>query len=345
MYPPFGAASRSRLLISLLVAACASHAHAFKDPRKFVIVSNAAMGKILYGVLPAEGPVLQMNILIDTADGLIHPQGLAVDQKRGLLLVADSGLRKVVSYGLSSSKDTLSVDEQTPVVENIDTRWVTADGLGNIFFSDEAGNRIMKVSAADAEEGNTSGETLFDQAASASVSAPGGVITDNYFVYWTNKLNGNQVGTIAKALSASTPRGPQFATLSSNTPKSYGLCQAIGQIFYTDESFTLWGVEKSGGAPVAVTSNLTYPRGCVYDGLGRVLVADRGAGGVFSIPAPMVALAETSVERVADVEEAFGIAVFSAASRGASLGLASVLQARLLGLALAGALTSRLAQL
>lgn len=286
----------------------------YTPPRKFVIVSNAMKGTIEYGILPDSGKIENMRTLVSASDGLYHPQGLAVDQKRRLLLVADSGLKKVVSYGLMNTADGLAVDQQTPVVEGVEVRWVAVDGLGNVFFSDEVNHQLMKVTAQEADDGNSSGTALFS---GTSVMAPGGVATDNYFLFWTNKVDGDTKGSVGRVFQDGPydvngqPQG--FLQVANNTPKSYGVCVAGMQLFYTDAVSTVWGVGKHGGTPVAVSKALSYPRGCAWDGK-RVLVADRGAGAVFAFDAPMNIMGETNLERVADVEEAFGIAVFSAAA-------------------------------
>lgn len=299
---------------------------AYTPPRKFLIVSQGGSGAISYTVLPEEpsGP-RKMWTLIAAGDGLRHPQGIAVDQKRGLLFVADSGIEKVVSYGLTSSGDSLWVDEQTPVVEDVDSRWVAVDGMGNVYFTDELGNRILRVTGEAAKTGTAKAETLLQQETISSLSAPGGIATDNHYLYWTNKDGGVAKGSVVRALQAingstdlanASNKELKLKALEHNTEKSYGVCVAMGQAFYTDTESTIWGMRKTGeGGAVKVNASLTNPRGCAWDGFNTLYVADRGAHAVYALTAPMVSLAETEVTKVAELQEAFGVAIFSGAPR------------------------------
>mmetsp|Transcript_21248 Transcript_21248/g.46892 ORF Transcript_21248/g.46892 Transcript_21248/m.46892 type:complete len:160 (+) Transcript_21248:105-584(+) len=130
------------LYASLLLACLCSVARGYVEPRKFLLASNARNGTIYYGQISNNGSVPHMKVLVK--EGLEHPQGIAVDQKRSLLLVADSGLRKVVSYGLSLNGDTMSVDEQTSVADDADVRWVAVDGTGNVLFTDELRQKNLR---------------------------------------------------------------------------------------------------------------------------------------------------------------------------------------------------------
>eukprot|EP00927_Polykrikos_kofoidii_P084821 TRINITY_DN9047_c1_g1_i1.p1 TRINITY_DN9047_c1_g1~~TRINITY_DN9047_c1_g1_i1.p1 ORF type:complete len:357 (+),score=56.14 TRINITY_DN9047_c1_g1_i1:206-1276(+) len=318
---------RSRLLRVLLLTAFLQHATAYAPPAKFLIVSEGGTGALYYMKLP-ETPSTpgKMSVLVAAGNGLVHPQGLAVDQKRSLLLVADSGTRKVVSYGLYASGNTLYVDEQTPVAEDVDARWVTVDGRGNVFFTEEIGNRIMRVAGGAEGAKIAKIETLLQKDAGVSaLSAPGGIATDNHYVYWTNKVNGKGVGSVVRALQAvhgltnltkATSNDLKLKSLSNGIDKSYGVCIAMDQVFYTDTDTRIWGVKKGGDVQaVALSENMSFPRGCAWDGRNTVYVADRGLNGVFAFRAPMVSLAETEMIKVAELQEAFGVAVFSGALR------------------------------
>ncbi|CAK0904130.1 unnamed protein product [Prorocentrum cordatum] len=83
-------------------------ASGYAPPTKYLLVSDAVNGNIAYAKLTSPGVAGQMTPLI--TKGLVHPQGIAVDQKRQLLLVADSEPKKVFSYGLIVAGDgTLKV--------------------------------------------------------------------------------------------------------------------------------------------------------------------------------------------------------------------------------------------
>lgn len=291
----------------------------YVPPAKYLIISNARNGSIGYVKVPDTGNFSEPRLLIAT--GLGHPQGIAVDQKRQLLVVADSALRKVVSYGLSIDRDgNLQVDEQTPVADDVESRWVAVDGPGNVYFSDELGNRLLRVSARQVLDGDSaSAEAVFPAGSSVagSVSAPGGVAADNFYVYWANKLNGGSAGTIVRSLDAGPNASAEesarqaASALATNLPKAYGVCLAIDNVFYTAPERDIYAVKTGGGEATVITDSLTSPRGCTWDGDSTVYVADRSAHGVFAFPAPMVSLAQVDARKVVDFQDAFGVAVFS----------------------------------
>lgn len=337
-------------VLLLLAASAASASSAAAPIDKYVIVSNARTGSIGYSKVPDSGPYPKPTILI--SQGLGHPQGIAVDQKRQLLFVADSDLNKVVSYGLTVAKDgTLKVDEQTPVMENTEARWVAADGSGNVYVTDEINNQILKVSARQIIEGDTRPEVIYTAdttegakgVVTKSISAPGGIATDNIYLYWSNKVNGDQVGSVVRAL-AQTPYNSSEAApveeLTRSNAKAYGVCLAIDNVFFTDSDLNLFAMKRTAtprtGGVATVSNLLTNPRGCAWDGDSTVYVADRGTGAIYTVPGPMVELGQWDPAKVMTFEDVFGIAVFtsqpSAAFRsvGLMLPLAAAMAAALL---------------
>lgn len=350
-----------QLALLLLASAVQFCSGGYVPPTKYLIVSNARNGTIGYVKLSRTGRHGPVRILIDKQ--LVHPQGIAVDQKRQLLLIADSELKKVVSYGLLVREDgSLGVDEQTPVAEDVEARWVTVDGLGNVYLTDEEQGKVFKISAqqmldgdteatpahAEAGPGDSSG---FGAAEGGAVSAPGGVATDNFHVFWTNKEQGETVGTVMKALqvpgrasgggggrsnASASPQLQSPRALAKNLPKAYGLCLALDSLFFTGPDKRVYAVKtttpSSGdeGVVTVVASDLETPRGCAWDGESTVFVADRSADGVFAISGPPLSLTEASSTKVVHFEGAFGVAVFSSARR--STAAAAALWAALLAL-------------
>jgi len=300
----------------------------YQPPTKFLIISNARNGTIAY-TKAGPGNLSEPHILVSS--GLGHPQGIAVDQKRQLLFVADSDLKKVVSYGLSMRDGELVVDEQTPVAENVESRWVAVDGNGNVYISDELQNQVLRVSARQVLDGDTSAKVAYAREASSSlyqqpstvmtaISAPGGIAVDNFYVYWANKQDGDTVGTVVKhfevypnsSLMEQALQSRQSpAVLAKNTPKAYGVCIAMDNVYYTDSENNVYVVKRSGGDPVTVTSDLQSPRGCTWDGDSTIYVADRTAGGIFAISGPRSSLTQTEAQQVLNFEDAFGVAMFS----------------------------------
>lgn len=303
------------LAVLLMLTTCLLDTNAWDQPRKFLLVSNARNASIGYVKIPElgfDGTTLPyVNNLLD--HGLIHPQGLAVDQRNNRLYIADPNLNKLVAYSISSDGDKLRLDP-TPVTvaEDVETRWVAVDGLGNVWFTDEGHNQILKISAEQIATAQTLSQVRFQ------TSAPGGIAVDNFYVYWTNKLSGETSGVVHRGEEGIGGANVEntLQTLASNVDKAYGLCLAVGNAFYTTDSKVLYGVMKNGGSSVStISSNFTNPRGCVWDGDGTVYVADRGRNAVYGIAAPMVNLQETAIVQAFNYEDAFGLALYSAASR------------------------------
>jgi len=289
----------------------------------YLIISTPRSGKIQYVKLPANGDLsgATPRTLIET--GLKHPQGLAIDHKRKRLFVADPDVQKIFAYQIQESGDTLSTDgRQTVISEKAESRWVAVDGLGNVFFSDEPKSQILKIDMARILRGNTKAEIIYSGQELSQVSRPGGVAVDNFHVFWSNKRFGTKAGAIVKGsevLDTSSLLENNIAVLAANTPKSYGVCLALNNVFFTDSEKHIYGVKKSGGPVVEVSSVLKSPRGCVWDGDGTVFVADRAQGAVFSFPGNMHRITGADVTKAFDIEDAFGLAFLSSATRACSL--------------------------
>mmetsp|Transcript_36068 Transcript_36068/g.67185 ORF Transcript_36068/g.67185 Transcript_36068/m.67185 type:complete len:326 (+) Transcript_36068:89-1066(+) len=310
------------LIFAAVASSCLQGVASFGESQKFLIVSSPLTGHVAYLKLPPDGSPATadgqaMRSLITT--GLVFPQGLAVDDHRQRLFVADPNQTGLVMYPLTSNGDTLCVGSPKTVASGVQARAVSVDGLGNVVFSDEPTNRILRVSARSIDEGKTSPEVIYDGSTVPNLKAPGGVAMDNYFVYWLNKAGAPQAGTLI--------RGQQYATvasmtnasaavklLASNAPKCYGVCLAGGNIFYTDEANHVYGVNRAATSRHVVTtisSSFKAPRGCVSDGSGTVYVADklqnavyRFASGVDTEP-----LLPRPIVKAADLQGAFGLAI------------------------------------
>lgn len=323
---------------SLLLLACAQGCHAFGDALQFLFVSSPATGHIGYRRLPSDGSPAQsgeaMRTLINS--GLVFPQGIAVDDYRKRLFVADPNLTGLVMYPLSTNRDTMTAGSQQTIAKGVQARAVAVDGLGNVVFTDEPNNRIMRVTNAMIQAGNTTPEILYDGKHLGSVKSPGGIAADNYFVYWLNKQSGLQVGTLLRGLqepsavrqlaltqaanasaaaAAKTvvPTGVQ--TLAFNAPKCYGVCIAGGYIFFTDEATNLYGIKRAATSRhtvFGISSKFKAPRGCVYDGSGTVYVADKQQNAVFQFAAAMPQLEPNQpMTKAGEMKGAFGLAIYT----------------------------------
>jgi len=286
-------------------------------PAKWLIVSAPREGKVAYKRI-AGGEFLgteTVHTLIST--GLVHPQGMAVDQQSGKLLIADPDSKQILAYKLSSRRDSLTATLDAPAMKNVEARWVAVDGLGNVYATDEPSNRILKINASQIASGDANPAVLYDGMALTQVSGPGGIAVDNYNTYWVNKQIGTQVGSLIQGSTAPESANHQSSVkaLTTNTDKSYGLCAALNHVFYTQPEASIFAVKKTGNHAVqTVSRKLSLPRGCAWDGDGTVYVADRGANAVFSFAANMPNSGAALLEKAVDFEDAFGVAVFSSGS-------------------------------
>lgn len=301
------------LLAFLPVVSCRT------EPDKFLFISSPRLARVMYVRVEAKLPVTGIGTpkrtllpLID--DGLDNPMGLATDQSRHMLLVADTGAKKVLAYKILFLGDRAIVDgAPTVAVQGVAARWVACDGRGAIFVSDEMRNTIWKVSAESSFRKDPTPKALYSGVALTQVSTPAGVAVDNYHIYWSNKANTQTAGSVVKGFEAmaSTNAEDTVNIVASNVEKVFGLCIAKDNLFYTSSETTLFGIKTNGGKPGMVSSNFTTPRGCAWDGDGTVYVADHGkAGGtVLAFASNMPTIMQTKVSKVASVEGAFDVAV------------------------------------
>lgn len=294
-------------------------------PDKFLIVSAPRDGKIAYMRVQRGGNLLSATKALEDktkaliSSGLVHPQGLAVDQLRKALLVADPDAQKIYSYPLTSKMGELSAGAQTVLASGVEARWVAVDGVGNIFFTDEPRNQILKIAGAQVAKGNATPSVVYDGTSSSEVSSPGGLATDGFHAYWVNKQLGSQVGSVVRASETPKVELPSLVTLAKNSDKSYGLCLALNNVYYTQPESVIFAVKKTGGNIQKISDRFTNPRGCAWDGDSTVYVADRGANAVYSFSGNMRELSAVQLTKTVDFEDAFGVAVFSAARRGQPL--------------------------
>eukprot|EP00928_Gymnodinium_smaydae_P002123 TRINITY_DN10750_c0_g1_i1.p1 TRINITY_DN10750_c0_g1~~TRINITY_DN10750_c0_g1_i1.p1 ORF type:complete len:331 (+),score=68.35 TRINITY_DN10750_c0_g1_i1:94-993(+) len=286
-------------------------AQAFGEAQRYLLVSSPATHRIGYLKMQRDGapPVNEsLRILVDS--GLSVPQGIAVDDYRKRLYVADPDLNKLVGYDIRHSGDAIVLGAQFTIATDVEPRWVAVDGVGNVFFTDESKNRILKLSAGAAEtRAPATPEVLFDGSKNGSaVSSPGGIASDNIFLYWSNKAYGTQVGSLVRGVE-----GGGATVMANNAMKSYGVCMGTRHLFFTNEETHLYALSRSGSGGVqTVSSGFLQPRGCAFDGESTIYVADKMHNAVYQFSANSRDFSKPrKLTKAADFPGAFGVASYA----------------------------------
>jgi len=294
------------------------------EDHKYLLISTPSMGKVVYINLRATNTE-QTKPLIDS--GLSAPEGLAVEQSKKILYVADPELKAIYRYQLLVEDGELLQDGTRQVAaQNVEARWIAVDGVGNLFFTDESANTISFVSANKLRGGVPTPEILYNGATVAQVSSPGGIAADNFHIYWSNKSAGVTVGSVIRGLEDVPNESVlDMSTLAQNAMKVYGVCLSQNNVFYTNEEQYVYGVKKTGGGIGEVSDQFVKPRGCTWDGDGTVFVADRDQNAVYSFASNMRAITAAHRTKVVECDDAFGLAIISRGATPYSLIASAVL--------------------
>eukprot|EP00397_Hematodinium_sp_SG-2012_P043388 GEMP01048220.1.p1 GENE.GEMP01048220.1~~GEMP01048220.1.p1 ORF type:complete len:300 (+),score=55.20 GEMP01048220.1:41-940(+) len=266
-------------------------------PTRYLVVTVPSEGNVVAYRVGNFDDHLRQQTSADAKDvqvlitGLVSPIGVAYSAHASALYVADQGRQTIYKYPLSISPTGLQVGSAEKLLLHIDTRWLAVHGE-TLFFTDETANQIMRLKA-----GEQIPEVVYSAADSAShVSSPGGIFSDAYYLYWTNKNAIEKSKFVAK--------------LATNVNKAYGVCGSDSAVYYTDESGSIYGVKKDGTAVIEMNSKLSKPRGCAF-AEGTVFVADQ-ASGVYSFAGNRSPLRPVrNVHLVKSIMGATGITVVS----------------------------------
>lgn len=291
------------------------------DWGRYLLISTPRLSKVSYKCVGgSETYSKAVRPLITT--GIRSPQGLAVTQvqnqeegKHSTLYIADPDSKKVWGAEISGSDGSLNATSVKTAVNNVEARWVAVDSEGNLFITDERNSLILKVIPSNLFLADKTPTVLYRSTKTPQVSAPGGIALDNFHLFWTNKAQGVNLGSVVRGLEdiSGTNALVGAQPIAKNVDKVYGVCVAQQNVFYTASDTTLYGVKKDGGAITMISNKMLQPRGCAYDGDGTVYVADKNANSVYSFPANMATIEPQILTKTADLEDAFGLAVISAA--------------------------------
>lgn len=283
---------------------------------QYLIVSQPHLQKITYFQVP-DNPYDNTTLPEETeliVEGLQDPRGISVDPKTNRLFVADEMQQKVVYYDLAVKDGKLiPAGDPVTVAQDVKPRWVDVDGVGNVFFTNGADNKIQRVMAERMELGDTRSELVYDGNLVYQVSRPSGIAVDNFNVYWANREQGIKLGSLAMGLEIPPENEPwkSVRTLSDNILTSFGVCLSATNVYYTASASHVYGVKKVGGPVVLITDKLNQPRGCVWDDDGTIYVADRGNDGIYTFPGSAPELTAQRLKKFASAAAPWGLAVAS----------------------------------
>lgn len=313
---------------------------AFASDTKFLLMSSTRLSKVSYVVLPVGGPdslqePLKPQPLIEV--GLKSPGGICWHPAKKTLYVADGAAQAIYKYQLGFSGNTMHIvgKQETAAVNLGTSKWVACDVMGNLYYTDEDGKRIMKVDTQNVMRGK-SGEKpliLYSAATVTTMGAPNGIVADNFGMYWVDDVGGK--GAVLTGLLAPPDTGAASTvrTIAMTDNAVDGVCITPNNLFFTgtDETATppkgiVYGMRKAGDRMVTeVSTQLKGPGGCTWDGDGTVYVADSVGNAVVAVPSNMGSLITQYKTTTAVLfEDATSLLVVSGAPQGFAITLAAI---------------------
>ncbi|CAD7946640.1 unnamed protein product [Amoebophrya sp. A25] len=285
---------------------------------RFLLASSPLHSRVSYVALdPLRGTTSLIKPLITPGGVVDSPQGICIDGPRNRLYVCDPGSKskKVFWFELQvrGPAELKVVGQGKAAALQVEPQWCTVDHVGNLFFTDAVGS-IKKVPAeALMGEGVSSPsvvEELYNPNSAPQLSTPAGLTTDNMFLFWGNSELGTVKGSLGRAPQNNFYTG-QTVRIAANAEKVYGVCTVGSELYFTEEKLKIHAVKKTGGTIVQVADTFVEPRGCIWDGEGSVFVADRKGGAIYELPTALPnALPSSTVTKVFNLEDAYGVAVF-----------------------------------
>mmetsp|Transcript_15672 Transcript_15672/g.37766 ORF Transcript_15672/g.37766 Transcript_15672/m.37766 type:complete len:333 (-) Transcript_15672:125-1123(-) len=309
----------------------------FEDDVSYLVMSSPERGRISFLRIEGGNPTGEAEPIVDA--GLQSPFGLAIDQGKSVLYVADPQAEKIFSIPFRATRGRLEMAGTPSVaVANTVARWVAVDHLGNLYYTEEnPNNAIFKVQSAALDRHLRGSQLkLHDGAVASGVSQPGGINSDGFYVYWGNKDSGKERGSVvrgnARQVNTAVEVDRNLAPMSKSSDTVYGVCTTADNLFYSDSDGVVWGVKKTGGRDAEVSGDLLRPRSCAWDGDGTVYVADMGVengvgqkgGAIYAFPGSMRSIGPQRMTKMVDFENAFGLALVHAGSVIATLPAAFV---------------------
>lgn len=336
---PGGSPGLLRLAALWVLALCAWPSTAAVANR-YLLVSSPKNGNIQYAkLLTAQEAALRKPLKLRTVElkGLKEPMGIAADNGRMVLYIADPGSSAIwlVPLYVSAADGKLVPGELKQVVSGTKTKWVSVDAVGNLFYTEGEANAVKSLDGIallkllNGEQVTLQPVDLYSAAgppAVPSVKKPQGIAVDNFHLYWANGENGHDDGAVIRGLEnpSDVQKDLDLSQLSSNTQVVYGICLASNSIFYTDDAANVHGMRLGGGSVATITDKLQAPRGCIWDGDGTIYVADRHGNAIYAFAGDTPSLSPRDVKKALSMNDPYGLTVFSGARMGTVASMAAL---------------------
>jgi len=244
------------------------------------------------------------------------PQGIAVDQSRSILYVADAETNSIIGTELSVMPDgSLISGPKVPIKSSTKALWISVDSHGNLFYSRTQTKEIMMISAATASsvfQGKIAPSQPVQLYAAngmppiLKVRTPHGVYVDDTNLYWVNGAIGE--GVLMRGLEKpSDLKELDIKVMQKDGGAAFGVCGSPEHIYYTSKEH-VFGIPKDGGNVTILSTVLLQPRGCSWDGSGGLWVADKD-GQIFRFPSDIL-VTEAPREILLQVGSAYDLTLF-----------------------------------
>eukprot|EP00405_Crypthecodinium_cohnii_P031786 CAMPEP_0206518402 /NCGR_PEP_ID=MMETSP0324_2-20121206/64555_1 /ASSEMBLY_ACC=CAM_ASM_000836 /TAXON_ID=2866 /ORGANISM="Crypthecodinium cohnii, Strain Seligo" /LENGTH=402 /DNA_ID=CAMNT_0054011747 /DNA_START=20 /DNA_END=1225 /DNA_ORIENTATION=- len=291
-------------------------------PVQFLFLSSPAQKKVVYSELRNFKSTYGRTFPLIEED-LVEPAGIAYDNTKGHLYVADRGASRIYRYKILSKEVGSGSEKRAGVAGTNSVNKIEHDVLKKLgegiyqcgdlkkasessllakpekeLEADIALDASQRASEVPTDDDDTEPEilSLYEGSLESHVSVPSGVSSDGRRLWWGNGVEGRTAGSLVEGQAA--PRASLLASGSSSSqpfpavaltsvvPTTYGVAHSNTMVFFsTNQTGTgsVYAVSRDGSTTELV-SGLGMPRGLVWDGDNTVYVADQAANKVFSVP-------------------------------------------------------------
>mmetsp|Transcript_115682 Transcript_115682/g.338363 ORF Transcript_115682/g.338363 Transcript_115682/m.338363 type:complete len:383 (-) Transcript_115682:22-1170(-) len=272
--------------------------------------------------------------------GITSPEALAVDAGNRRLFVADPSVGLVYWYHLEVLEDGRLITNgmQRLAASGVSAKGLAVDSVGTLYISGQGRGEscaygIFKQDAAafaaqlppvppaiwTPQNANVSGVGV-------QLVMPGGIAVDPFHVYWGNAVreqNGSSVvqaassspnSTLLQAAAYSNAIKASLRQMADNVDEVRGLTLTPQGVLYAAPTGVYGARLNNAGQGCGANSDncpliasMQDPTSLVWDGDGSVLVADRGAGRIFSFPSGTIQ--PHMLAKVVDAPGVFGLAM------------------------------------